>query len=80
MDVDLPTVQELMGHKDITMTLRYTHLSSDHKRSAVRTLERFGLESRQFSRQAETFEERMPHKPLKNHVAPLAQLDRASDF
>jgi integrase len=78
--VDLPTAKELMGYKDITMTLRYTHLSSDPKRSAVRTLERFGLESRQFARQAEIFEERMPHKPLKNHVAPLAQLDRASDF
>src|SRR5215831_11323610 len=36
--VDFPTVKELMDHKDITMTLRYTHLSSDH--SAVRTLER----------------------------------------
>jgi hypothetical protein len=34
--VDLPTVKEMMGHKDITMTLRYTHLSSDHKRQASR--------------------------------------------
>ena len=33
--VDLPTVQALMGHKDISMTLRYTHLSSDHKQRAV---------------------------------------------
>jgi integrase len=40
--VDLPTVKELMGHKDITMTLRYTHLSSDHKQRAVRALERGG--------------------------------------
>jgi integrase len=40
--VDLPTVKELMGHKDITMTLRYTHLSSDHKQRAVRALEQFG--------------------------------------
>ena len=47
--VDLPTVKVLMGHKDSALTLRYTHLSSDHKRSAVRTLERFRTESRQFS-------------------------------
>ena len=39
--VDLPTVKELMGHKDITMTLRYAHLSSDHKRAAVQRLEQF---------------------------------------
>ena len=37
--VDLPTVKELLGHKTIAMTLRYTHLSSDHKMQAVTTLE-----------------------------------------
>ena len=36
--VDLPTVKELMGHKDITMTLRYSHLSDDHKQRAVEIL------------------------------------------
>ena len=50
--VDLPTVQSLMGHKDISMTLRYTHLSSDHKQRAVRALEQFGEKSQQFSQQA----------------------------
>ena len=40
--VDLPTVKELLGHKGIAMTLRYTHLSTDHKQRAVSTLERFG--------------------------------------
>lgn len=35
MGVDIKTVQELMGHKSIEMTLRYSHLSSDHKRKAV---------------------------------------------
>ena len=49
--VDLATVQELMGHKDISMTLRYTHLSSDHKQRAVQELEQFGKKSHQFSQQ-----------------------------
>jgi integrase len=37
--IDLRTVQELMGHKDINMTLRYAHLSPDRKRAAIETLE-----------------------------------------
>lgn len=39
--VDLPTVKELLGHKTIAMTLRYTHLSSDHKQRAVNMLEQW---------------------------------------
>ena len=33
--VDLNTVRELLGHKSIEMTLRYSHLSSDHRKRAV---------------------------------------------
>ena len=40
--VDFPTVQELMAHKDIMMTLRYTHFSSDHQQCAVGALEWVG--------------------------------------
>jgi len=36
--VDLRTVQELMGHKTIQMTLRYSHLSPSHQRQAVERL------------------------------------------
>ncbi len=43
--VDLPTVQDLMGHKNISMTLRYAHLSSDHKQRVVRVLEQCGKKS-----------------------------------
>jgi integrase len=38
--VDLPTVKELLGRKDISMTMRYAHLSSDHKQAAVKKLEK----------------------------------------
>ena len=35
------TVQELLGHKDPKMTMRYSHLSPEHLRSAVESLETF---------------------------------------
>lgn len=40
LGIDLRTVQELMGHKTIEMTLRYSHLSPDHKDRAVGILDR----------------------------------------
>jgi hypothetical protein len=39
--VDLATVRDLLGHKTIQMTLRYSHLSADHKASAVNRLDTY---------------------------------------
>jgi site-specific recombinase XerD len=36
--VDIRTVQELMGHKSISMTVRYSHLASKHTLAAVELL------------------------------------------
>jgi integrase len=36
--VDLATVKELMGHRSIQMTMKYAHLSPDHKRKAIEML------------------------------------------
>ncbi len=36
--VDIATVREILRHKSIEMTLRYAHLSPNHKKSAVEAL------------------------------------------
>ena len=36
---DLMTVKDLLGHKTLAMTLRYSHLAPAHKRKAVDLLD-----------------------------------------
>jgi site-specific recombinase XerD len=36
--VDLTTIQELLGHKSIILTKRYSHPTREHKRKAVNSL------------------------------------------
>lgn len=38
--VNLKTVQQIMGHKDIRMTMRYAHLSPEYVQKAVETLDK----------------------------------------
>ncbi len=81
--VDLKTVQELLGHKDMRMTLRYAHLSADHKRAAV---ERLSSQMDTYMDTTREFEKSLEGRVIPNHdelrhteVALVAQLDRASD-
>ena len=37
--VDITTLKELLGHKTLTMTLRYAHLAPSHKVKAVDILD-----------------------------------------
>jgi len=39
--VDLPTLKELMGHSDVSTTMRYVHPTPQHKKEAVKKLERY---------------------------------------
>jgi len=38
--VDIVTVKEILGHKSLTMTLRYAHLAPSHRQKAVDALEK----------------------------------------
>ncbi len=41
--VNLRTVEMLLGHKDLRMTMKYSHLSREYLQEAVSTLERSSI-------------------------------------
>jgi len=45
--VDIVTVAELMGHKDLSMTKRYSHPTPEHKKQAIENLNLNNLDSRE---------------------------------
>lgn len=55
--VDLRTVQELLGHKGIAMTVRYSHLAPKHTLAAVQRLETPGKGSTDTTTDTRVFEQ-----------------------
>jgi integrase len=42
---DLKTVQEVLGHRDITTTQRYLHIVNEHKKKAIAKISNLGLKN-----------------------------------
>ena len=40
--VDLETVREILGHRDLTTTQRYLHMINDHKKNAISKIGHLG--------------------------------------
>ena len=56
--IDIRTIQELMGHKDIKMTMRYSHPTPEHKKRAVEVLDGAKCLTSNFTTQANPDENR----------------------
>lgn len=63
--VDLPTVKELMGHKSINMTMRYSHPTPEHKKMAVER-----LRTNVFDSKVDSFEDCQTADAYQEEVLP----------
>ena len=52
--VDLTSVKELLGHKSLSMTMRYSHISPSHKRKAINKLDEVLKNTQEEDAQKET--------------------------
>ena len=65
----LKAVQELLGHKDIKMTMRYAHLADDFKKDAVNLLDT-GLEEQKWSKSGQKVDKKRSYEQVVNPVTP----------
>jgi len=67
--IDLVTVAELMSHKDISMTKRYSHPTQDHKKRAVESLNLGTVDTYLDTKEGSSTSERI----VESNVTPLNQ-------
>ena len=71
--VDLATLKELMGHSNISITMRYVHPTPEHKQEALRKLERFNVE------QVFALHEKKQESPQKSPQSEMASDERLAE-
>ena len=71
--VDLATLKELMGHSNISITMRYVHPTPEHKQEALRKLERFNVE------QVFALHEKKQESPQKSPQSEMASNERLAE-
>jgi integrase len=65
--VDLPTLKELMGHSDISTTMRYIHPTPEHKVEALKKLEKFNGEQVAKERKSRRVPRKVPTVKGRRH-------------
>ena len=65
--IDLTSIKELLGHKSLTMTMRYAHLAPGHKRKAVNTLDRLLQNEEKENMSSQSGSHFTPNMQTENH-------------